>query len=446
MRGADYTGSIIRCFIVALLGAQLFVSTSVNAQSAQERQIAFDFNFSPGSTTLQTNFGNNSIELANLRDFIPYNKHGIQTGSSHFAIVSFVKEGSISDLYALNRASVLGSIVRAYLKTRYGFTNPNFTFIIRAENELADCVRLEYRPFSIKPTDNQDIHFALKPAYQDLISAMSKYGKLPLEAKEVYDPIIASVEEQQTQLISPPDLPPADDKPQPADTLPQIQPLLPEDSLPKIQILQPADTTESPHNNIDEHYIIIQSFRPIFGLRTNLLNIAGVTPPAKVVKPLYNITMEFYYMKIASISLEGYINPLLNHKKTDSDSWHKVSGLSLEHRFWLGKPERFKGLYLGLYGAFGGFDITDPLESSEGNTGNYVGGGLSIGFALPLSKRLLIEVGARGGYKREKSSSYMVIDNSCYQTGSGSKGGFVLQDYNISLVYRLIGKNKGREQ
>ena len=100
---------------------------------------------------------------------------------------------------------------------------------------------------------------------------------------------------------------------------------------------------------------------------------------------------------------------------------------------------------MGLYGAFGEYDIMDPQQSEEGNTGNFIGGGLSIGFALPVSKRLLVEVGARGGYKRESNSSYLVIENSCYQTGSGNRGGIMLYDYNISLVYRLIGKQKGRQ-
>ena len=421
MRGAENSRSPLRYLIAALLCAVLFFNTNARAQNGLEGEVSFDFTFSPGSTTLHANFSNNNVELANLRDFIPHNKYGIQTGSAHFAIISYIKEGSSSDLYALNRASVLGSIVRAYLKTRYGFANPNFTFIIRAENELSDCVRIEYKPVSVNPADNQDIHFTLKSAYQDLLSAMSRYKDIPFEAKELHT---------QSEL--------AVDTLPPVDTLPRV------DTLVEQMIILPADTTESPHQIIDENIDIKRSFKPIFGLRTNLLNIAGVAPPAKLVKPLYNITMEFYYLRRSSVALEGYINPLLNHKRIDSDSWHKISGLSLEHRFWLGKPELFKGLYLGLYGAFGEFDIMDPQKSVEGDTGNYIGGGLSIGFALPVSKRLLVEVGARGGYKRESSSSYLVIENSCYKTGSENKGGFTLQDYNISLVYRIIGKQKGR--
>ena len=431
MRGAENSRSPLRYLIAALLCAVLFFNTNARAQNGLEGEVSFDFTFSPGSTTLHANFSNNNVELANLRDFVPHNKYGIQTGSAHFAIISYIKEGSSSDLYALNRASVLGSIVRAYLKTRYGFANPNFTFVIRAENELSDCVRIEYKPDSVNPADNQDIHFTLKPAYQDLLSAMSRYGELPLVQKE-NSPLIASVEEKQTKSELAVDTLP------PVDTLPRV------DTLVEQMIILPADTTESPHQIIDENIDIKRSFKPIFGLRTNLLNIAGVAPPAKLVKPLYNITMEFYYLRRSSVALEGYINPLLNHKRIDSDSWHKISGLSLEHRFWLGKPELFKGFYLGLYGSFGEFDIMDPQKSVEGDTGNYIGGGLSIGFALPVSKRLLVEVGARGGYKRESSSSYLVIENSCYQTGSENKGGFTLQDYNISLVYRIIGKQKGR--
>ena len=424
--------SSLRCFIVALLCAIFFLNTNSRAQSGLGGEVSFNFIFSPGSTILDANLGSNNVELANLRDFILHNKYGIQTGGAHFTIVSYIKEGSSSDLYSLNRASILGSIVRAYLKTRYGFVNTNFTFVIRSESELAEYVRIEYKPFSVKPTDNQDIYFTLKPSYGDLMLAMSKYRELPLEERD--DQIeTATLPAPLVVIIAP------------VDTLPPVDILPPVGTLPPVDTLRPADTTESPHKNIDYQIDLKRGFKPIFGLRTNLLNIAGVTPPAKVVKPLYNITMEFYYLKRSSIALEGYLSPLLNHKKTDSDAWHKLSGFSLEHRFWLSKPGLFKGLYMGLYGAFGEYDIMDPQQSEEGNTGNFIGGGLSIGFALPVSKRLLVEVGARGGYKRESNSSYLVIENSCYQTGSGNRGGIMLYDYNISLVYRLIGKQKGRQ-
>ena len=150
--------------LISILFAVLSLSLNVSAQNVNERNISFDFSFSPGSTILHSEYGVNRVELANLKDFVLHNKYSIQTGKSHFAIISFISNDNQSNLYTLNRASVLASVVRAHMKTRYGFSNQDFTFIIRTENEIADCVRLEYRPFSVRSSENQDIHYTLNPS------------------------------------------------------------------------------------------------------------------------------------------------------------------------------------------------------------------------------------------------------------------------------------------
>lgn len=424
--------------LISILFAVLSLSLNVSAQNVNERNISFDFSFSPGSTILHSEYGVNRVELANLKDFVLHNKYSIQTGKSHFAIISFISNDNQSNLYTLNRASVLASVVRAHMKTRYGFSNQDFTFIIRTENEIADCVRLEYRPFSVRSSENQDIHYTLNPSYRDLAEVISRYEILPIEN---------NCENRETPYNQPVNvtdsLPPLVNL-MTHNTLPPVDTVSLANTLPHNQLTVQADTTESPHQITDEHVDIKPYYKPIFGLKINVLNLAGVTPPASVVKPRYNITTEFYYLKRLSVELEGYINPILNHKQTESDSRHKLSGVSLEQRFWLGKPELFKGFYLGIYGSFGEFDIYDLQKSEEGVTGNFIGGGLSIGFALPVSKRLILELGVRGGYNRESRSNYLVLENTCYQTGSSNDAGLKLHDYNISLVYRLIGNQKRR--
>lgn len=424
--------------LISILFAVLSLSLNVSAQNVNERNISFDFSFSPGSTILHSEYGVNRVELANLKDFVLHNKYSIQTGKSHFAIISFISNDNQSNLYTLNRASVLASVVRAHMKTRYGFSNQDFTFIIRTENEIADCVRLEYRPFSVRSSENQDIHYTLNPSYRDLAEVISRYEILPIENN------CENREKPYNQPVNVTDsLPPLVNL-MTHDTLPPVNTVSLANTLPHNQLTVQADTTESPHQITDEHVDIKPYYKPIFGLKINVLNLAGVTPPASVVKPRYNITTEFYYLKRLSVELEGYINPILNHKQTESDNRHKLSGVSLEQRFWLGKPELFKGFYLGIYGSFGEFDIYDLQKSEEGVTGNFIGGGLSIGFALPVSKRLILELGVRGGYNRESRSNYLVLENTCYQTGSSNDAGLKLHDYNISLVYRLIGNQKRR--
>jgi hypothetical protein len=425
--------------LISILFAVLSLSLNVSAQNVNERNISFDFCFSSGSTILHAEYGVNRMELANLKDFVLHNKYSIHTGKSHFAIISFISKENQSNLYTLNRASVLASVVRAHLKTRYGFSNQDFTFIMRTENEIADCVRLEYRPFSVRSNENQDIHYTLNPSYRDLAEVISRYEVLPIENN--------NSENSEKPYNQPVHV---------TDSLPPLVTLMTHDTLSPVDTVslantpphnQPtvlANTTESPHQITDDCVEIKPYYKPIFGLKINVLNLAGVTPPASVVKPRYNITTEFYYLKRFSVEMGGYINPIFNHKQAESVARHKLSGVSLEQRFWLGKPELFKGFYLGLYGAFGEFDIYDLQKCEEGVTGNYIGGGLSIGFALPVSKRLILEIGVRGGYNRESSSNYLVLENTCYKTGTSNDAGLKLHDYNISLVYRLIGKQKRR--
>ncbi|MDD4058654.1 MAG: DUF3575 domain-containing protein [Bacteroidales bacterium] len=416
--------------VFVLLGIFLSATPS-SAQDLIHPEISFDISFPGGSSILETNFQNNNLELGNIRDFVNHNKYNIQSGNSHFVIVSYIKDNQRNNLYAINRSSLLASVVRAYLKTRYGFNNSNFSFVIRPDAELSDLVRLEFKPYSIKPIDNQDIYFALKPTYQELVSAISRYRSIPYDLNEETEVVKGEreVHIEEERVVE-------ENALEPDVSEKQVQNKAPSpDSLSYTPIEQ-SDTLVSEKEILKKQYV---SFA---GMKTNLINLAGVTPPAIVAKPVYNITLEFYYLKRSSIAIEGYISPLLKHSKIDSDSWFKRSGIAVENRIWIGSPYKYKGFYAGLYGLYGEFDIRDIEKSEEGETGSIYSFGLSIGYALPISKRIFLEAGIRGGYQRETGTTYLIRDGGFYLLDPINKAGLRLVNYNFSFVYRFLGKQK----
>jgi len=420
-----------RIRIVSLILGIFFCTAPLSAQDLIRPEISFDISFSGGTSILETNYQNNNLELGNIRDFVNHNKYNIQSGISHFVIVSYIKENQRNNLYSINRSSLLASVVRAYLKTRYGFNNSNFSFIIRPDAELSDLVRLEFKPYSIKSTDNQDIHFALKPTYQELVSAISRYRSIPYDFStepkvEKIERAVHIEEEGVAEAIAP----------EPDVSEKRVQNKAPSPNSLAYTPIEQLDTL------IGVQEIIEKRFVSFAGIKTNLINLAGVTPPAIVAKPVYNITLEFYYLKRSSIEIEGYISPLLKHSKIYSDSWFRTSGICIENRIWMGSAYRFKGFYAGVYGLYGEFDIRDIEKSEEGETGNIYSAGISIGYALPLSKKFFLEAGIRGGYKEEVGTTYLIRDEGFYLLDPFNKKGIRLTNYNFSIVYRFLGKKK----
>jgi hypothetical protein len=437
--------SIKIIFLIAILSAS---SLSSSAQDILNPKISFNISFSAGSNIIETNNKSNLLELANISDFVNYNKLSIQNGTSHFVLVSYINESSRNNLFAVNRSALLASVVREHLKKKFGFDNSHFTFTIRFDSEISDLVSIEYKPYSVKSFENQEIHFTQNASYQELVKTISKYREIPFEIhsenalnennlseESKFPPSDDTPAINQVPLKNPKQTTTDDKKCRTLDYDEQVYDRDHSGYTKNNRVKNPpgdlADTTRKFHKNI------ISSI----GLKTNLINLAGVTPPAIVTKPVYNISLELYFLKILSASFEGFIAPLLKQSNVQSENWFKVSGASTEIRVWIGQTYRFSGFFVGLYGMYGDFDIRDIKESDKGKTGDFYSTGLSVGFCHPISKKLLVEVGARGGYRKDIWDTYTIINNDFYLSESISKSKFCLTNYNISVIYRFSRKN-----
>ena len=491
----------------------MFFSIAAQGQSFLHPGVTFDLSFPAGSNVLEVTYDNNRLEISGLNEFISYNRTSIQRGSSHLAIIAYIKQEQKENLYAVNRASVLGSVVRSYLKTRHGLNNLQFTFIIRTDESVTNLVRVEYRPQSVRPFENQEIFYALKPTYKELIIAMANYREIPYEtdkrqklmeafpdennayetkesvrveellsriselekkftqtakvngqAQQVNEnfsnvnsqPVIVNTQpekvySQQTTSNTQPEKTYS----QQAATYTQPERVYSQQTTANIQAenayslpqqttspqvatnLQPVNVNSQPQTI--EKQSEKQIYKPIVAIKTNLLGIAGIIPPATFTDPIFNLSVEFFYAKRFSISAEGFKAPIVDKTDINSQDWYKVSGAVIENRVYLGKKEGFNGFYAGLYGLYGDFDIRDVSVDEKGKTGSFAGGGLSIGYSLPLYRGITLEAGLRAGYRSDKYDTYIVNNGSFFVSESLESSEFGLTSYNLSISYRFGG-------
>lgn len=497
------------CLIVAFIA----FSIVAQAQSFLHPGITFELKFPAGSNVLEVSYDNNRLEISGLNEFVSYNRSSIKNGSSHLAIIAYMRHDQKENLYAVNRASTLGSVVRSYLKTRHGLNNLQFTFVLRTDESAANLVRVEYRPQSVRPFENQEIFYTLKPTYKELIYAMANYREIPYEtdkrqklmemfpeennANETNESVkveelltrISELEKKFTQSTK------INGQSQQVNS--QLQQLTgqPEssndhasitysqsqqvngnssqvNSQPERAYSQQAITTTQPERTYSQQAITntqperaysqqaisntqpqtanIQSqatntppekqiYKPVVAIKTNLLGLAGIVPPSTITDPIFNLSIEFFYAKRFSISAEGFKAPIVDKSDINSQKWYKVSGAVIENRVYIGKKESFNGPYFGLYGLYGDFDIRDVSVDEKGKTGSFVGGGLSIGYSLPLYRGITLETGLRAGYRSDKYDTYVVNNGSFYISESLENGEFGLTSYNISISYRFGG-------
>ena len=471
-----------------LLGLFMAFFVLLQAQNMLHPGVKFDLRFPSGSNVLEVSYESNRPEISGLNEFISYNRSSIQRGSSHLAIIAYMRQDQKDNLYAVNRASVLGSVVRSYLKTRHALNNTHFTFVIRTDESASNQVRIEYRPNPVRRYENQEIFYTLKPTYKDLIYAIANYREIPYETvnkqnltqmfpeeghvysireSDKIDELLKRVKELEKKTLQ-------EEKSSQEGLIRRADDALKEEvnterviiaesgriEKEKETVLIERETVannqtqatnmQAQATNIQPQASSVQPqithiqyekqhYKPVVAIKTNLMGYAGIIPPATITDPIFNLSAELFYAKRFSISAEGFKAPLADKTDINSQEWYKVSGVTLENRVYIGKPERFQGFYAGVYGLYGDFDIRDVSVSEKGKTGGFSGGGLSIGYSLPLYKGLTLEAGVRAGYRNDKYDTYVVNNGSFYISESLENGEFGLTGYNISISYRFRG-------
>lgn len=164
-------------------------------------------------------------------------------------------------------------------------------------------------------------------------------------------------------------------------------------------------------------------------LKTNILGYAALMP---------NAELEWMFADRWSAALE------FQSAWYAKDTPHKVyrlATLTPELRFWAVEHARWHGMYVGVFGGLGLYDLSD---GKKGHEGEGVMAGLSAGYMWPIGERLSFDAGLGVGYMRARDKVYVPLDGHfLYQLTKNINyiGPLRLK---LSLVWRFPSKKINR--
>lgn len=172
------------------------------------------------------------------------------------------------------------------------------------------------------------------------------------------------------------------------------------------------------------------------GVKTNALLFAGLLPDGSMYSPVANGAVEVYFMNRFSAQLSfAYAMP---YNKGDKNDLFSLTGFVVEPRWWLRGDGSFRGLYAGVYGQYGSFDVRIKEELEDNCTGSFYGGGVSVGWLQPVWRGFYAEAGLLAGYRSDSVDVYDFTAGSAYKKlATYTLNSFTLQGVNLSVGYRF---------
>ena len=172
-----------------------------------------------------------------------------------------------------------------------------------------------------------------------------------------------------------------------------------------------------------------------FMLKTNLLQWAGIQPNFKYTTPVANIALEYNLNHFVSIELGAMYS---YWRYNSNQEFQGISGYRLEPRFHFPLWGNRFGVYLGLYGRVGDYDLrTKSRTTTPAATGKYWDTGLSGGTLINLINGLGIEIGARVGYIKTKAAIYTYEGGNYWFDAYQPYGKIKVTDLNVSLIFQF---------
>ena len=419
------------------------IAMPVFAQTVGGRE--FNLGFGKFSEILYPSYMNNDSELREIHRIINNEKNNILAGVSHIALVSEIRLGDKDNAAGINRASITGSVVRAFLKVRYGFSDNHFTFCFDDSRDTEHNVRVAIINRAISPGKNRNIYYTKNSDSYNYV--MTQYGTIPMcrddaqryaVAEPVKDAPVIAVDSSANVIISV-----VGDSSTVAEAV-EIKPKFVTE-LPPEKKAEDVKTSRKQNRAARTN----DEYHPLLAVKTNGLYWAGYTSfsyaeffdmksvPTEFGNMLPNLEAEYYFNGRFSIAAEAAYKV----KNYSNDYWWKVSSYSIEPRLWLGKRGLFRGAYIGLFGVVGDYDMKDECDvDNYGYTGMHYSGGLSFGYLQPIYKGLAIEIGVKGGYQYVERETYVVNSGVYYLRGSDTIDGFRILGAKISLMYRFKRK------
>ena len=197
---------------------------------------------------------------------------------------------------------------------------------------------------------------------------------------------------------------------------------------------KPASKSATTKTTTPANYFLLGSVG--LGIKTNVLLFAGLLSDGSMYSPVANAAAEVYFMDRFSAQVSfAYAMP---YNKGDQHNLFSMTCLEVEPRWWLWGDSYFCGLYAGVYGQYGSFNVRIKEKLEDNSTGLFYGGGISVGWLQPFWRGFYVEAGLQAGYRLDTVDVYELIP------GSGNKklatytlNSFTLQGMNLSLGYRF---------
>lgn len=199
---------------------------------------------------------------------------------------------------------------------------------------------------------------------------------------------------------------------------------------------QTAPEGTGPVSAAPEVMSLSRQFHPLVALKTDLMLWGGVMPDFRMGTWTPNLSVELYFARRWSVQA-GYAYSNWDAFSGDKELY-ALSVADLETRYWFGKPSLFKGLYLGVYGQYGQYDVQ---ETVSGQTGSFWGAGLGAGWLQPLSKHWAVEAQIRGGYRSAQNELYDIEPGHDYFNAKTTEDKFSGQ-LRLLIVYRFGNPTK----
>ena len=179
----------------------------------------------------------------------------------------------------------------------------------------------------------------------------------------------------------------------------------PEESAPDLIDSIPTETVEvNPVSEAPEEQVVetqpSESIVPVtvkdsdFALKTNLLGYAVLMP---------NLEAEWKFADRWSVALEAQG---AWWSKSSPRRVYRLSTVIPEVRYWAIDRSKWHGMYVGLFGGVGLYDL-DGMFGRKGHEGEGVMAGLSVGYMWPISKHLSLDAGVGVGYMRIRDKEYL---------------------------------------
>lgn len=172
------------------------------------------------------------------------------------------------------------------------------------------------------------------------------------------------------------------------------------------------------------------------GIKTNALLFAGLLPDGSMYSPVANVAAEVYFMDRFSAQVSfAYAMP---YNKGDQYNLFSMTCLEVEPRWWLWGDSSFSGLYAGVYGQYGSFNVRIKEKLEDNSTGLFYGCRISAGWLQPIWQGFYVEAGLQVGYRNDTVDVYNFIpDGNNKKLATYTLNSFTLQGINLSIGYRF---------